>query len=110
MYYPFPRTWRTVFLIAILSHLSSSRASIVVWTNTSGGLWSALTNWNPNSVPGAGDTAFITNSGTYTVTMDVAATLASLTLGGTNGIQTLSNPSQTLTLNAVSQAGTNAVF
>ncbi|MFN3407607.1 MAG: beta strand repeat-containing protein [Limisphaerales bacterium] len=56
-------------------------ASTLVWTNTAGGNWNVAANWSPNAVPAAADTAFITNAGTYTVTVNAAATIASLTVG-----------------------------
>ena len=61
-------------------------------------------------MPGNGDSAVITNSGTYTVRLDVSANLASLSMGGTNGIQTLTNDSQTLTVAGASSLGTNAAL
>ncbi len=77
----------------------SSPAADLVWTNTAAGNWTTAANWSPNSVPGALDSAFITNSGTYTVTVNSTVTVGSLTLGGTNatGIQMLAN-SGTLTV------------
>ncbi|HXG47914.1 MAG TPA: hypothetical protein VNO52_09835, partial [Methylomirabilota bacterium] len=56
-------------------------AATLVWTNTAGGAWNVAGNWSPNAVPAAADTAFITNAGTYTVTVNAAATVASLTVG-----------------------------
>ena len=75
-----------------LGALLSARAATITWTNAAGGNWGTAANWNPNQVPGASDTALITSSGTYTVTLDSDVTLASLTLGGTSGTQTLDNP------------------
>ena len=85
-------------------------AAPITWTNTSGGSWSAAINWSPNSVPGSSDDAFITNNGTYTVTMDVNPTIASLTLGGSSGLQTLTNTSKTLTLSLASVVNTNGIL
>lgn len=70
-----------------------SPAATVTWTNTSGGSWLAPENWDPNQVPtGLTDTAVITNSGTYTVTLGSGLAIANITLGaaGGTGIQTLS--------------------
>ena len=61
----------------------------IVWTNTSSSNWSAPGNWSPNQVPGLADNVFITNNGTYTVTVNASATIVSLTLGGTSGTHTL---------------------
>jgi hypothetical protein len=59
------------------------------WLNTSGGLWSNAGNWSGGFVPGAGDTALINANGTYSVTLDTTAEVASLTIGGGTGTQTL---------------------
>lgn len=65
-------------------------ATTLVWTNTAGGHWNATNNWSPNQMPGAADTVLITNDGTYTVTINVKTlSVASLTLGGASGTQTL---------------------
>ena len=61
-------------------------------------------------MPGTSDTAWITNNGTYTVTLDASATVNSLALGGASGQQTLANSSYTLTLNQASVINTNGVF
>ncbi len=82
----------------------------ITWTNTSGGNWSVAANWSPNHVPGATIHAFITNSGTYTVTLDASVTVASLTLGGPSGTQSLVANANTLTLNGASTVGSNGSF
>ena len=66
-------------------------AATIGWNNTSGGNWSNATNWNPNQVPGAADTALITNTtGTFTVTVDTNVAVSSLTVGGgASGVQGL---------------------
>jgi YDG domain len=66
-------------------------ATTIGWNNTSGGNWSDATNWNPNQVPGAVDTALITNTtGTFTVTVDTNAAVSGLTVGGgASGVQSL---------------------
>src|ERR1017187_9006651 len=69
-------------LAALLAVSQGAYASSIVWTNAVGGKWSGATNWSPNQVPTSGDSAFITNNGTYTVTVDVYLFLDSLTLGG----------------------------
>ncbi|MBK8001254.1 MAG: hypothetical protein IPK15_21735 [Verrucomicrobia bacterium] len=67
----------------------STHGAVLVWTNTAGGSWSAATNWSPNQVPGAADQIFITNAGTYSVTVSANATVNQLVLGGGTGTQTL---------------------
>ncbi len=88
----------------------TGQAASVLWTNLAGGNWNAATNWSPNQVPAAADHAIITNAGTYTVLVDMTATIDSLTVGGTSGRQTLSNFVSTLTLNGAGLIGTNATF
>jgi hypothetical protein len=90
--------------------ISPARAATIAWTNTSGGSWSVAANWSPNSVPVASSDVFVTNNGTYTVTMDVSPTISSLTLGGISGQQTLTNTSKTLTLSLASVVNTNGVL
>ncbi len=75
-----------------------ARAETLWWTNTTGGNWNVAANWEPNRVPAAGDEVIITNSGTYTVTLNASASPARLILGGDSGIQTLAIPGSTLTL------------
>ncbi|MBI3879322.1 MAG: hypothetical protein HY301_04570 [Verrucomicrobia bacterium] len=87
-----------------------AHATAITWTNLNGGLWSQATNWNPNQVPGISDTALITQSGTYTVTLDVAATVNSLTLGGASGQQRLTNSASSLTINGASTNNANGVL
>jgi hypothetical protein len=91
---------------AIISALSVSlisllptRAANINWTNVTGGNWSVAANWDPNSVPGASDSALITAAGTYTVTLDISPTVGGITLGGASGTQTLAMNGQTLSLN-----------
>jgi hypothetical protein len=87
-----------------------SHASTIIWTNTAGGSWSSAINWSPNSVPSVGDDAFITNSGTYDVSLDIGPTVNSLTLGGTNGTQSLHTGTSVLTVNGTFVVDTNGAF
>gem|GEM_PF-441485 len=86
----------------------------VVWLNAASGNWGTAANWRDgngvNRVPGAADNAFITVDGTYTVTLNVNASVSTLTLGGTTGTQTLANSAQTLTLATGSKIGANGVY
>ncbi|MCX6921663.1 MAG: hypothetical protein NT154_00360, partial [Verrucomicrobia bacterium] len=77
-------------LLFLVSVALSLRADSLVWTNTSGGNWSVPANWEPNLVPGGADTVFITNTGTYTVTLDTDASITTLVIGGDSGAQSLS--------------------
>jgi len=76
-----------------------AEATDITWTNTVSGVWNAAANWNPNTVPGATDTAIITNAG-VTVTLDISPTVGGIILGDNGpGTVTLSLAGQTLTLN-----------
>ena len=76
----------------------SVRAATINWTNAASGGWNTAANWNPNTVPGASDTAIITNAG-VTVSLNGATTVGAIILG-TNGVGTvtLSLAGQTLSL------------
>jgi len=113
---------RAVYLVvaAVVLRSGNCDATQITWTNIAGGNWSVAANWSPNQVPSSVDTVLITQSGTYTVVMDVSsATVASLTLGaggGAAGVQTLGITNNTLTANplAVTNGGAllanNATF
>lgn len=107
-------TWaRAKWLLSLLLFFALPfipSAANIVWTNTADGNWDATTNWSPHQVPGISDNAFITNNGTYIVTPDAVATVASFTLGGTSGTQTFANSGQTFTLNSASTVKPNGVF
>jgi hypothetical protein len=91
-----PALW-FIATVCFAAGLGRCPATSIVWTNTAGGNWNTASNWSPNQVPVSGDDVLITNAGIYTVTNTLSATLANLTLGGTNGIQTLTISSLTLT-------------
>jgi len=57
-------------------------AATISWINPDGGLWSAATNWSTGTVPTATDDVLITMDGTFSVSLDVNATIANLTLEG----------------------------
>jgi hypothetical protein len=89
-----------------------SQAATITWTNTSGGNWSGITNWNPNQVPGPADTAVITVAGTYSVTLDVSPSVAGLDLGASTGgtTQSLIWAGQTLTVSGPIQVNSQGQF
>ncbi len=66
-----------------------AEAADLVWTNASGGNWSARTNWSPNQVPGPADHVQIVTAGSYSVILDADASVAQLTLGDGSGTPTL---------------------
>jgi hypothetical protein len=68
----------------------TAQGATLNWTNTAGGHWNVATNWDPNQVPGAGDTAIITNAGNYAVNVDGNFySVNDVTLGGGPGGQLL---------------------
>ena len=88
----------------------SAPAAQKIWNNLAGGSWINASNWTPAGVPGVADSVFITNNGTYQVSLDANATVASLTLGGASGAQSLSNNASGLTLNTASVVQNNGVL
>src|ERR1017187_9572401 len=106
------KTLSFAFVAALVLALGSNtvRSATIVWTITAGGNWNATNNWSPNQVPLAADNAVITNNGTYTVTLNVSASVASLTLGGASGTQSFVLNANTLTLNGASTVGANGSF
>src|SRR5687767_3367932 len=108
-------TWfRIASVLAVfLGLVSRIFAADIVWVNTAGGNWSDPVNWSPQLVPGASNRAYITNDGTYTVTVDIPATVGALIVGGVSGIQSLDSPSFTLTLDGAggpSTVGVNGIL
>src|SRR5262245_39104858 len=81
----------------------------IAWKNPVSGNWGTPSNWNPAQVPDAADNAIITVSGTYTVTLDVTATVTAVNLGGASGTQTLAIGANTLTLTGPSTVDTHGV-
>ena len=97
-------------MLLVVVGFSDVVAGTITWTNVNGGNWSTAANWNPNQVPDANDTAVISASGTYTVTLDVGTTVTGLTLGGTSGQQTLAQNGQSLTLSSSGTVGPRGVY
>ncbi|HWD20356.1 MAG TPA: putative Ig domain-containing protein [Verrucomicrobiae bacterium] len=91
----------------VLPQVSSS--ATITWTNSAGGAWSDASSWDPNQVPGAGDSARITASGAYTVSLDAATEVSSLVVGGNAGVATLSVTTD-LTLDQASSVGANGIL
>src|SRR5262245_8475508 len=101
--------WIGAALVLPALCLSPALGASVSWVNASGGNWNTPANWDAG-VPGAGDDAVITLAGTYTVTLDVNTSVASLTLGGASGTQTFSATSRTLTLGGASAVNANGAL
>ena len=79
-----------IFAVALMKVLGiPCEAGTISWTNAAGGSWNTPANWDANRVPGVSDNVIITANGTYTITIDAFTEVFSLTLGGTNGQQTI---------------------
>jgi hypothetical protein len=94
-------------IIAIFLNVYNASATTYAWTNTAGGLWSAAANWSPNGIPGSGDTALITTSGTYAVGLSAPVTVNLLTVGTINGSGTQSFSTSTINLTVQSSLVVN---
>jgi hypothetical protein len=102
-------TYRSILALSvglIVSASVSVPAATIAWTNLAGGNWSAPANWSPNQLPGASDNVFITSNGFYMVTMDVNATIGTLTVGSSGGEQMLAMGGSTLQINGAGSVGT----
>src|SRR5580658_352629 len=94
--------------ISVIAVTQSRGLAQIVWTgNANDGSWSNPANWNPQTVPVAGDDAYITTTGTSGVTVTYDYTGSAVTLGdlqidltgGTGGAtDTLSMSANTLTI------------
>jgi hypothetical protein len=102
------KNWKDI-VSAIALATGTANATDLVWTGGTGN-WNAAANWSPAQVPTASDNAWITNNGSYTVTVPAGstATSGSLTVGGASGTQTLAIDRATLTLNGASVVNPNA--
>ena len=101
-----------VGLLIVLCYPGASRAADISWNKAGGGNWNVATNWSTGTVPGPADNVSITYPGTYTVTLNANASVASLTVGGDVGKQTLAiaSGSYTLTLNGPGLINGNGVL
>ncbi len=97
---PIGSAWQVIYgsTEVMLTVVASSQAPVVSWINALGGNWSVGTNWSTGTVPTPADSVEVTLPGTYTVTVDVPATVAFVNVGGASGTQTLAIAGQTLTL------------
>jgi hypothetical protein len=101
-----------LFLLILTTQSLYVFAGTKTWNNASGGNWSNESNWLEGTAPVAGDDIIITLDGDYTVTYDVTSlSVASITLGGTTGTQTLSHGSgRTITITGSLTINSNGVF
>src|SRR6185436_4131802 len=95
-----PLTYKHMILVIMFSLCSNLlNASSISWNSAVSGNWSDGTKWSGGIAPSVNDTAVITVSGTYTVTLDATTTIAKLVIGNSTGNQTLIMTNKTLTLN-----------
>jgi len=93
----------------------SAWATVRVWKDPVDGLWNNTNCWSPAGLPAGGDELYITNQGSFTVSLNTTPVYASLTVGGESGTQSLNWITGTLpgflviephgTLNLVSNTG-----
>lgn len=78
-------------------------AATITWVGPVSGNWSDTSKWDLGRAPLPGDEVVINVNGTYTVTLDVAATVDRILMGqGTSGLVTLEITANNLTLAGVS--------
>ncbi|HXJ74075.1 MAG TPA: hypothetical protein VNM37_14545, partial [Candidatus Dormibacteraeota bacterium] len=97
-----PILWLALAGAALLINLNLNAADLV-WIGGTGN-WNAAGNWSPAQIPTAADNVWLTNSGTYTVTVPAGSTATnnSLTIGGASGTQTLAVDRAPLSINGPS--------
>ena len=78
--------------LTLLAIGNVARSANITWTNATGGNWNTAANWNPNQVPGGGDSASIPAGG-INVLIGAANSAGGLSLGagssltvGRNGV------------------------
>ena len=103
---------KPVSLVAAIGSLVMSglvaHATIYNWTNTASAAWNNAANWSPNGVPGAGDTAVMTNG---IVSLSTTTTVGGIILGTNAGaLTTLLLNNQTLVLNGPLTVNPSAFF
>ncbi len=77
-------------------------AADMFWVSNKSGIWSDPNNWDTGIVPDSLDNVFITRSGNYIITLDLDATIASFSLGGSGGHQILTASGRLLTIDSTS--------
>src|SRR6185295_2637910 len=97
------------FALVLLGALTSPAATLT-WTNTAGGNWQQASNWEPNQIPTAGDTARIITPGVYSVALANNVTVAALALGAASGAQTLTINGNILNVTSGGTINTNGTL
>lgn len=106
---PRRKTWRPT-LEVLEDRLSPA---VVTWDGGGGPAdtrWFTPANWDGDVLPTAADDVVIELPGTYTVTMNGNVTVAGLTLGGSDGTQTLDMQGFPLTLNGSGEVNSHGVL
>jgi hypothetical protein len=96
--------------LALLLVPMLSLAADVYWNDVNGGNWNDPTNWSTGVVPQETDNVLITLDGTYSVVMDSTPTVATLTIGGANGKQTLAATSGFMIVTGAVQVNDSGIF
>ena len=105
-------SFKSIPIVAAIALLGlAARATDLVWIGATGN-WNLAGNWSPAQIPTAADNAWITNSGTYVVTVPAgsSATANTIALGGVGGSQTLAVDRATVTISAASAVNSNGVL
>ena len=68
-------------MVSLLTAAASARANSYIWINLNGGNWGVAGNWSPNGIPGGSDSAAITMTGNYTVTVNSNQSIGTLRWG-----------------------------
>ncbi len=78
-------------LLSVILQVTAAPAAMVTWKDAISGNWTDATKWSSAQVPGASDDVVIDKDGSFTVTLNAVASIASFTLGRTTGtsLQTL---------------------
>lgn len=92
--------------------LSAQPAPTITWAGAASGDWNTAANWSPVRVPDAADHVLVDRAGGARVRLNVAASIASLTLGGSLGAtqQLVMDLSVNLTLATNSLVGVYGVL
>jgi len=74
-----------IALVSIVSFAATVSAGTIEWTNTTDSTWNDSNNWNPNTVPNSDADSVLFGAGGFgvtprTVTLDVDATVAGITI------------------------------
>jgi hypothetical protein len=93
-------------LFALGGQVSSALAACSdTWQANASGDFNDAGSWSTGRVPGVSDDACITETGTYTVTIDTPESVRSLTVGGAPGTQTLAFVGSTQNATLATSAG-----